>query len=79
MRTSWIRRVMGRSLLRRRSRQRTTAVGDCPRCGSVVLGATECWLDAERILTEHLRTCDPGAAVPAPPRSGRVRGLLRHA
>jgi len=40
-------------------------IGDCPRCGQMLEGSTECWFDAESIVTEHLLTCPVPQAAPA--------------
>ena len=49
---------MGRSLLRERLPLRARPLGDCPRCGRTLLGATDDWLDAERVVTDHLLACE---------------------
>lgn len=69
MHRSWIRRVLGRSLLRERLPLRARPLGDCPRCGRTLLGATDDWLDAERIVTDHLLACE----LPAPVQHEAVR------
>jgi len=85
MRGSWIRRVIGRSLLRERPHLRTRwIIGECPRCGRELEGSSDCWFDADRVITEHLQTCErdrpvqvarrhpsaaPASASPGTPRS----------
>ena len=77
MRRSWLRRMMGRSVLRERLPLRARPLGDCPRCGRTLLGATANWLDAERVVTDHLLGCE----LPAPVRHevARPRVVLRPA
>ena len=73
MRRSWLRRILGRSLLRERLPLRARPLGECPRCGRTLLGPSEDWLDAERLVTDHLMLCEPAAEVrEAPERRPRV-------
>ena len=73
MRRSWLRRLMGRSLLRERVPLRERPLGACPRCGRTLLGPSEDWLDAERLVTDHLMVCERAAARhEAPARRPRV-------
>ena len=72
MRQSWLRRVMGRSLLRDRLPLRARPLGECPRCGRTLLGPSEDWLDAENLVTDHLRACEIQATVHEPPARPRV-------
>jgi hypothetical protein len=79
MRGRWSRLLGGRSLLRERAVRGAHPIGDCPRCGDPLTAPTECWLDAERVVTEHLQSC-PGRVVEetAPPiETSRVRHALR--
>src|SRR5436190_23904394 len=48
---------MGRTLLRGRLRRRARPLGDCPRCGHALEASTECWFDADRVMTEQLQSC----------------------
>jgi hypothetical protein len=77
MRRTWLRRVMGRSLLRERLPLRARPLGECPRCGRTLLGSSEDWLDAENLVTDHLRACDRPAPVREP--AARPRVVLRPA
>ena len=70
--------MMGRSLLRERLRLRARPLGECPRCGRTLLGPSEDWLDAERLVTDHLTVCEPAAAVREAP-DHRPRVALRPA
>jgi hypothetical protein len=70
--------MMGRSLLRERLPLRDRPLGDCPRCGRTLLGPSEDWLDAERLVTDHLMLCEDAAAVHETPVS-RPRVVLRPA
>lgn len=64
MLVSWVRQLLGRGLLRRRARHRACTLGACPRCGRP-LGAREDWLEAERLVSEHLARCpSDGRATP---------------
>jgi hypothetical protein len=78
MRGRWHRLLGGRSLLRVRAVRGTHPIGDCPRCGDPLTAATEDWLDAERVVTEHLQSC-PGELVQVPARVDppRIRQALR--
>jgi len=68
---------MGRSLLRERLPLRARPLGECQRCGRMLLGATDDWLDAERVVTDHLLSCElPG---PVQHEAARPRILLRPA
>jgi hypothetical protein len=77
MRASWIRQLVGRGVLRKRLRRRACSVGTCPRCGSVLFGLTEDWLDAERVMSRHLEGCS--VATPATTGGGAVRPMRRSA
>jgi hypothetical protein len=78
MRMRWWRRVVGRSLLRERSGRRSRAIGSCPRCGDVVVGAGEDWLEAENAMAEHLLACPVRkTAVPEPVEPPRAPHALR--
>jgi hypothetical protein len=72
MRRTWLRRVMGRSLLRDRLPLRARPLGDCPRCGRTLLGPTEDWLDAENLVTDHLMVCEQETRVCVEPARPRV-------
>jgi hypothetical protein len=76
MRVSWLRRFAGRGLLRQRLHHRVRPIGECPRCGGMLLVSTECWLDAERVVTEHLQHC---RLVRAVPETGAPVAFLRPA
>ena len=78
MRGSWIRRLIGRSLLRARQRVRPRPFGECPACGTTLVSSDE-WLDAERVVTEHLRICERDAAVRIVHPTQRSRPMLRPA
>jgi hypothetical protein len=69
---------MGRSLLRERQHVRSRPFGDCPACGATLV-ASDDWLDAERVVTEHLRTCEHDAAVRVARPERRPRPILRPA
>ena len=75
---AWIRRLMGRSLLRERQHLRARPFGDCPDCGTTLVSSDD-WLDAERVVTEHLRTCEREGAVRMVRPPHRPRPLLRPA
>ena len=68
--------MMGRSLFRERLPLRARPLGDCPRCGRTLLGATDDWLDAERVVTAHFMACE--VAAPVHPEA-RPRAILRPA
>jgi hypothetical protein len=79
MRRSWLRRILGRSLLRERLPLRARPLAECPRCGLTLLGASEDWLDAERLVTDHLMVCEPVATVHEEAPARRRRVVLRPA
>jgi len=67
--------MMGRSLLRERPLLRARPLEECPRCGRTLLRATDDWLDAERVVTDHLQACEPEA--PVRHEEARPLALLR--
>jgi hypothetical protein len=69
--------MLGRSLLRERLPLRTRPLGECPRCGRTMLGATDDWVDAERVVTDHLLACE--LQVPVQREVARPRAILRPA
>jgi len=70
---------MGRSLLRERSSSRVRPIGRCPECG-LPIEASEGWLDAERVVAEHVRACAMSQSVRVMRHDpSRLRGLLRPA
>jgi hypothetical protein len=78
MHASWIRRLIGRSLLRERQHMRERPFGACPSCGTTLVAAED-WLDAERVVTEHLLTCERSDAGRLPRRQRLARPVLRPA
>jgi hypothetical protein len=69
---------MGRTLLRGRLRRRARPLGDCPRCGHALEGSTECWFDADRVMTEHMQSCPvPALAHTVELSEPRPRAMLR--
>jgi hypothetical protein len=71
---SFLRRMLGRSLLRGRH-LRARPIGECPLCGHTLEGSED-WLDAERVMGEHLRDCERDGAMRIPRSVGRPRPAL---
>ena len=78
MHGSWIRRLVGRSLLRERQRVRERPFGACPSCGTTLVAAED-WLDAERVVTEHLLSCERRGVGRIAERQRIARPVLRPA
>jgi hypothetical protein len=77
MRASWWRKMVGRSLLRDRAGRRSCPIGECPSCGANLHGPSD-WLDADRVMTDHLLLCATRRApTPAPLEPRRAVPTLR--